>query len=436
MSVVRNTGAALISRIGNTACTVAAGMIVARSLGPDGNGQYALVVLFHTVLVTVAGLGLPIAHSYLTGKGRYTVSTLAGNAIVASLTIGVVVGAAAVPVLILLKPTFFTAVPWPELKIALIVAPLTLITQNLGGVLLGAGRVQLLSGLGVIASGLLCAGLIGFTIAGALTVHTAVASWAVSSGVAAMVSIVAVHSIAPISMRPQPRLLYDALCFGAPAYLTNIVGVLNFRLDVFLVGAFVGARAVGYYAAAVLVAEVSWYGASALATALYSRVTSSSPADAFAVTARALRHGVVVTAASTIGIAAALPLVFWVLGPQYGPSHQILIILLPGMFAYALAPIWSAYFTGQLGRPILSFYVAGCSLVADTVLNLLLLPRWGVVGAAWASTAAYVLAAAVALQLFRHVTGIGWADGLRVRRDDLLYYRDMLRRALVSRPAQ
>ena len=65
--IVRNAAHTLIRQAGSLVLGLTLSIVFARSLGPDGNGEYALAVLFPTLLVTFLNLGVGSANVYFVG---------------------------------------------------------------------------------------------------------------------------------------------------------------------------------------------------------------------------------------------------------------------------------------------------------------------------------------------------------------------------------
>jgi O-antigen/teichoic acid export membrane protein len=78
-------------------------------------------------------------------------------------------------------------------------------------------------------------------------------------------------------------------------------------------------------------------------------------------------------------------------------------VLLVGLAAGGVIGVISAYLQG-VGRPGLYSAAIGAGLPVTVALDLLLIPPFGVMGAAVASTAAYVTTTAVLVAMFRAVT--------------------------------
>jgi O-antigen/teichoic acid export membrane protein len=297
-------------------------------------------------------------------------------------------------------------------------------------VLLGANRVTRLSALSLVGSGVLLVLVAILALTGHLTLYAVLLAWAASIFLVAVAYARSVSMLSTFSVMFDRTLLVRSIRFGAPSYLTNIISVFNLRLDVFLVGAFVGTAAVGQYGAAVSIAELTWYGSSALATALYPRLTAAGRDEALALLVRGARHAFITTASVTLVLFfVSRPLIPILLGDVYRPSVTLLTYLLPGVLLYGLSPVWSAFFTGYMGRPLISLAIAGLSLGLDAVLNVVLLPRFGVVAAAWSATAGYAAASALALVFVVRTTGLSWRTPFHVRREDLAEYGQAVRQA-------
>jgi len=79
--------------------------------------------------------------------------------------------------------------------------------------------------------------------------------------------------------------------------------------------------------------------------------------------------------------------------------------LLPGVFLFSVAKIIGNDFSGR-GLVVINGIVSASALIINIILNLLLIPRIGIKGAAIASTISYSLATIILLFLFRHYTNV------------------------------
>ena len=75
--------------------------------------------------------------------------------------------------------------------------------------------------------------------------------------------------------------------------------------------------------------------------------------------------------------------------------------------------------------------MAGTSVACNIALNLVLIPRYGIDGAAWASTASYSVLFATTLVIYRRVAGVPVRAVLVPIRADGPAYLGLARRALL-----
>ena len=96
-------------------------------------------------------------------------------------------------------------------------------------------------------------------------------------------------------------------------------------------------------------------------------------------------------------------LVPFALGAAYMDSLLPLALLLPGALLFGGASALSAYFTNHVGLPQLSAWAAFGSLVANASLAVLLVPGFGMAGAAMAASVSYAVSVMlVAWRFARH----------------------------------
>jgi O-antigen/teichoic acid export membrane protein len=86
----------------------------------------------------------------------------------------------------------------------------------------------------------------------------------------------------------------------------------------------------------------------------------------------------------------ASPLMLLIFGHEYGSAVAPLQILAGGaLFVFTTWILHAAAISTNLDRRLLLTTVVGLS--ANVVLNVLLIPRWGISGAAWATVIAEAL---------------------------------------------
>jgi O-antigen/teichoic acid export membrane protein len=227
-----------------------------------------------------------------------------------------------------------------------------------------------------------------------------------------------------VSVRPilNPGLLKESVSFGFRAYLGNAVQFFNYRLDMFVVNYFVGVANVGLYSVAVAGAELLWYIPQAVALILFPRTAATGAEKAKLFTPKVCRSTFLITLIAALGLSAiSKPLIILIYEEAYAPSVIPLWLLMPGVVALSISKI----LCGDLaGRGLLQYgaYSSAISLVATVVCDLLLIPRWGIVGAAMASSISYCSATILVLFFYIRISGNSLTDVLIPKKSDLLTY--------------
>jgi O-antigen/teichoic acid export membrane protein len=202
--------------------------------------------------------------------------------------------------------------------------------------------------------------------------------------------------------RPRKDLARDVLTYGVRGQVGGMITLLNLRLDFAVLGAMAGPAVLGSYAVASKYAELLRLPGTALTWVCYPKLAGMPAREAATLSRRLVAPTIVAN------LVAALPFVLLagpVIGLFYGSRFDAAVapaqLLVVGMLLGGAAGVASGYLYGR-GRPGLNSWALGLGLALTVVLDLLLIPAYGVMGAAAASTATYLLAdAALITLLFR-----------------------------------
>jgi O-antigen/teichoic acid export membrane protein len=310
-----------------------------------------------------------------------------------------------------LIPHFFRALDAD----AIAVARLALFAQLPMEAVFGAGsmfgaaghyRVQIISR---AAPGVVHAVLItGLAIAGQLDTHTTIVSYILSAAVVAAVLLPRLFMLVRPKL-PSVRTLLSGSWFGLRAQPGQISGIVNQRLDLWLLPLFVSAADIGFYGVAVNVASAIMLLLGQFAHVLVP-VMSNTQEQTPAIRARALRLGLSVATLMGIGLFLFGPLLInLVYGQEFDAAGGLTRILVPGIVALVGAQI-AISLLNAAGRPGLGSAVLIPSTIITVVGLILFLPTFGVTAAAVVSTVAYGAMFVVALLAVRSAVGVRLLD--------------------------
>ena len=372
---------------------IATAIVVGRWLGPEGKGEYTLATLVGSLLFTVLNLGIPASLSYFVGGRR-----AADDALIKSVVLlAVALSMAGIAAAWLLDQTgwcrYVFGVPRFSLAIWLVVLglPFSFLGVFLQFVILGHGRRVLfgvLPSVGQLVSFLL---ILALFFGGRLSPATAVAATVATQILMTSVLLYYTQRLfdwlhaSLVSL----QLLRELASYSALTYLANTVQFLVQRLDVFLVSVMLDTRAVGLYSVAYGFAELLLMVPQRLGALFLPRVAGEA-AGTTGTEVRLLTSLVFLGSAlvaAFLGVAGPFAIRF-LYGPRFSASAVPLLLLLPGVCALSASSILAAFLAG-VGRVGANTRASVAGLVVNVALNMVLIPRYGVAGAAGASSLTY-----------------------------------------------
>jgi O-antigen/teichoic acid export membrane protein len=409
-----------------------ASVLIARSLGPEGRGLYVLPIALATIVVGVTTQGLELAQVRLWAARRESAREWSSSAAWLAAPIGLVAAAVAWLVYELGRTGPFAGISRLELATILVLLPMWVHGVLIRGLLVIDGGLATVNRALVIGDLCRTVAVIALFAVGGLTVEVVLALYALLVVIPWALCWRAIGGPRTFR-RPAPGLVREQLSAGVRLAPHFLFLTLNLRLDVLLVAAFVGAKQVGLYSVAVLVAELVWVPTWALSQAAKAAQAGAERDAAGVVTARALRVTLLLSALCALGLGLAAPVILAVMfGSDFAPALTALWLLLPASAGMAVWRLLSV-FLARLAPIRVPAGIALAALVVNISLNLLLIPPLGIAGAALASTASYGCGALLALRRFRAITGLPWSE-LVPRRANLTELRELLRpRALRRR---
>lgn len=228
--------------------------------------------------------------------------------------------------------------------------------------------------------------LLGFGVVGAIAGF--VIAFAIASVLGAVVLYVRFYRHYE-SVDRQPDLVRRLLEYSVPLTVTRGAGVLDKRVDIILVGVLLNPAAVGYYTIAKQISDVCNTPANALGFTISPAVGEQKAGNHADRAARlyeqALEYVLLLYVPAVVGIVlVAEPLVEYVFGPDYLGAVVVLQLLSLYVLAAAVVKITSDGLD-YLGRARDRAVAKAIAAVANFVLNLLLIPIFGIEGAALAT---------------------------------------------------
>jgi O-antigen/teichoic acid export membrane protein len=207
---------------------------------------------------------------------------------------------------------------------------------------------------------------------------------------------------------PDKSGLKSIMRFSMLVFITNLIQFLAYRVDYWMIGYFTGDDAqVGLYAQSSRFAQLFWVVPNIVAAIIYHNLSSGDRETGKEDVKRLSRVMNFLNVIIIPFLVLSAYLIISLFLPDYRESYPVFLLLIPGMFLFCNSILLASFFSANRELHI-NFYLSGLCFLVILILDFLLIPSFGITGAAWANTAAYGFAGITAMIVFcvREKTGI------------------------------
>lgn len=385
----------MVAQIITAGISVFNSFFFARLLGPAGKGDFYLLVLVPTTIMVLIQFGLARALGFYTARGQ-TRGIVARALVLAAAISGsaFVIAVAALPVL---EDTIMRGLEPAQIVLSLCAIPLLLTATFATAIVIGRQAVRWYATVNIVqAVSATCVLAILVGILG-LGVNGAVTAFLLTSLLAMVGLILGARRVCATVSDPGSVTYRQLFRYGLPLYPGSITTFFSSRIDVFLLAALLAepSAPLGWYSMAVSAAEMVFLFPEAVSTVFFPHVAASSRDDSDRQVTMVSRVTLSLTAIGALLVAPLATVLISVLLPAFGPALPALYVLLPGVVSLSVAKVLTDYISG-LGRTGVTSVIYVGAFVVNVAVNLVLIPRFGIVGASTASLISYSTAALAA----------------------------------------
>lgn len=396
--VLRSSSFALLTQLATAFFAAVLTLYLVRALGPSGYGVFALAISIGGIVLLPSDFGISTSAGRFVAEhrdDRQSVAQVVSDALKLKLVVstsvcaalfvlaGVIAGAYGIP-----------SLTWPIRGVAIAIFGQSLLLL-LGGTFVALGRTSTYLLLVFTESAIEATASIALVVLGAGAAGAAF-------GRATGYIVGSTFALFVIARRIGPRALN--LRWSKRGHTRQIAGyatavllidssftVFN-EVDILLIGALLTSTKVGFFSAPMRLVTFLYYPSYALAVGAAPRVAAAGGKRLSNETYHAvMRAGILLQA----GIAAAVvvwatPIVHLLLDARFAPSADVLRLLGPLVFLTGIGALTSMS-VNYLGEARRRVPIAIGTAVVNAGIDLLLLPRIGVIGAAIGTDIAYTL---------------------------------------------
>jgi O-antigen/teichoic acid export membrane protein len=403
-------------------------IMIARRLGPELRGYYGLVLMAASLVAAFGHFGVGAAISYHTGKKSYPPRDVLSFVTMGSLALGTVLAA----IFFLGYPVFprvWAEIPRSVMLIGLLSVPFTFLSNFLQRFLLGLLRVKQSNLTRLLHSAIyfLCILIIVWLLGGGLL--EVVVCYSVSIILSSILSLgIFTRDIRPFS-RLKASMFGPFVKYGFQVYLVFVFNYLNHRFDIILIKHFLTASDVSFYQIPVNICEKMWQVPNAMASILFPTLLAMDRGSGgFTAKVSRINFAIMLVVGTVITALAGyfVPILY---GQEYLPMLPAFYSVIWGIVISPVATFLGVYFASR--KQISKNIVASLSgFACNIVLNLIMIPRMGIVGAGIATSISNTVWALILAWYFTRQEKIGFHEVFVLKKGDIREVRDKLAGAL------
>jgi O-antigen/teichoic acid export membrane protein len=413
-------------------------VLLARILGTEGNGIYAMAMLLPMMLVRFLNFGVGPGNVYFISRGTISVKTAWRTSLRLSLVLGTFGVAIAGIVIQFFSDKLFPGVPDIYLYFAIPSFPILLFYSYIATLLQGAqdfdrfAKTLLVTPVAALLFTTLALLVFKWHIPGAIGAS-------IASSSTSLTIILFFLSSHLVSNRDKPPIEdepdiwgYTKKClnYGYKAHFSNILAFINYRADLFLVNLFLTPSMAGIYVVAIAITERLWLFSKAVAAVVFPKLSELHDKEEIRrrLTPIVARWVLYIT---ILGGCALVPVVLYLLVPVFGAGYagaiNAILLLLPGVVIGSMTRVLANDLAAR-GRVDLNFYIALGVVIINVAFNIILIPIYGIEGGALATTIAYGVNAIVRLVVYARISKNRWWKPLFSPADDLKTIKSLLKK--------
>jgi len=441
MGILRSIVNTFLVQFPSLALGVSSGVLTARILGPSGKGALTVLQADAQLFLLFFGFSMSTATVYFVASKKMDVHTILGSSLCllglgTVLTSLIVLAAHTAPWSGLLVPAGY----WTTLTSIYLIASFALhfAQATILAIFQGLQHFKWVNRLSLLANALnvLAIATVGYAgLTGLFRVQLdhvlagTLVALAITTAVGIGILLRRTQGV-PKPIIPSGSELRQFGSFLAKAHLANALQFLNYRLDVWFVQHYQGVAQLGLYSLAVNAAQLLWMislPVSGILLPYLAANTQETVGSRLALASR-LNFNVVagVAGLAFISAGALFPLVY---GDAFAGSVTSFRILLPGMLFSCATKIFVAYLLARNFVHV-TLVASLVGAICTLVLDIWLIPIWGIIGASIATALSYLATFAYVYYRSAPLLGVRGRHYFALSRRDIVTLSEGIRAVL------
>lgn len=381
----------------STLMQIGCGVLIARLLGPEGNGLYTYLLVVPTLVGVVTRLGVKRSTVFFISKKTFSyedvISSLIFIAVTTSLLGALITGG-----------IFYFSdrndITFTLSLFAILSIPLNVLINYSTGIFLAEGSIRKYNVLQWIPNFINLLLLIVFLFLLRWSVPGALLAYLSANLIMAFYAVRLVAENHPVRFQFNYHIIRNLLGLGLSFTIAGMLIKLHYRFDIVMLRHLSDLKEVGFYSLATRITE-RWQGPLTVGVVIYSRTALAEDINIFK--DRVLGW---IKISFLLGIMALVVLYFivpylivFLYGQKFIPSIEMVQWILPGILMLIVSKTLISFFLG-VGKAWSLVYIIFFSLIINISLNFIFIPKLGGKGAALTTDISYFVMGILMFILF------------------------------------
>ncbi|HMR88669.1 MAG TPA: oligosaccharide flippase family protein [Saprospiraceae bacterium] len=404
MSAKKHIISNLITKLAIYPISFISSVVVARILGPEDRGVYAYLLLIVSFVIPIFSLGVGGGITYMVSSKKYSPKESGFSAFTIGLTLGVLLSF----ILYLgwyLKILGITGnnLSFFELVILLISLIFSATYFMISRILFGDSKFIEMNWITILQGLLNPIFLITFVWILALGINGAAISLLLINFVTVVYGVYYFFRFYHPTLSLNPNFMSESFKYGFKGWFGDMAIRANVRLDQVILASVASSAILGIYSIAVLLVELLWILPDSLGPILFNKLAAEDDIEKkLEITYKINR--LLLSLTFVFSIFLTLGTFFIIIPYGYGDKYVTALIpflvLIPGTIFYVVTKVITKILSGSGLIGVSSKVIVSGSLIS-ILLYFLLIPRYGMIGAALASSLGYITISFFSLYYFK-----------------------------------
>ena len=382
-SIVKSIAKIFSTQIISYVFQILSGIVIARTLGPEGKGQVAVVFSFVGAFVGFSQFGIPLSNVYYLNKGTNK-NVLYSNTLLFSICVSLILIVAALVSLPYARETYFKGISPIYIYVSLSILLISNLRPHLLAFLRGLEEYGSFNGSSLVLNIGRFVLLLIFLSFFSLDVDLAILSFVIAGTLSVAYTFIAAGKHLKISRRfLDIKQFKKNLNFGLREYLGGVINKVNLNIDLLILAIFFPSGVIGVYSVAQALVNLLNFIPDSLGVVLVPLMVKLDDSNKSRVLKNSVSFNVLIYLICwVVFFFFGRLLIRFLYGESFVEAYQYVNILFIGALFLGLTKMFNKYFTSK-GKPEIKSITRVIILPVKVLLMYFLIKYHGLVGAAW-----------------------------------------------------